>query len=168
LDFIDLEAQHGKFSVDLFATDRNTRCLRFFSKKFDEFGAGTDAFAFPWNGEHAYAAPPISLMVRVVRKMAATRMTGVLMVALWKGAQFWTHCLQDGRHLNRLFRSVQVVPVATKGWFRGGKKDRMSNTSIRFMVFAVQSSGNAIAGLETLVSSDRCIRRLFGKDCYCA
>jgi hypothetical protein len=30
LDFIELEARHGKFSVDLFATDGNTRCLRFF------------------------------------------------------------------------------------------------------------------------------------------
>jgi hypothetical protein len=167
LDFVELEARHGKFSVDLFATDRNTRCLRFFSKRFDEFSDGTDAFAFPWTGEHAYAEPPISLMVRVVRRMAATRVTGVLMVPLWKGAQFWTHCLQDGRHLNPLFHSVQVVQIATKGWFRGGKKDRLSNTSVRFMVFTVQSSVDAVAGLESLVSADRCIRRVFGKECYC-
>jgi hypothetical protein len=143
LDFIDLEAEHGKLSIDLFATDRNTRCLQFFSKKFDEFGSGTDAFAFLWTGEHAYVAPPISQLIRVVRKIAATKMTGVLMVPLWKGARFWTHCLQDGRHLNRLFRRVRV---ATKGWFRGGKKDRLSNSTVRFMVFSVQSTGTLLPG----------------------
>jgi hypothetical protein len=66
---------------------------------FEKGCSGVDAFAFEWSGELAYVAPPVSMVTRVIKKIAITWMTGVLLIPLWKSAKFWSFAFPDGRHL---------------------------------------------------------------------
>jgi hypothetical protein len=45
LDFSHLEARFGPFTVNLFATCKNKKCERFYSRSFEKGSYGTDAFA---------------------------------------------------------------------------------------------------------------------------
>jgi hypothetical protein len=49
--------------------DENAKVARFFSFTFEDNCAEVDAFAFTWDDEWAYIAPPVSLVSKVIRKI---------------------------------------------------------------------------------------------------
>jgi hypothetical protein len=55
-----------------------------------------DAFAFEWVGEMAYMAPPVSLVSRCISKIVITRMSGLLLIQLWRSAKFWSRWTSFG------------------------------------------------------------------------
>jgi hypothetical protein len=61
----------------LFASPENYKVSRYYSYSFSPSCAGVDAFSLSWEGENAYCAPPIALILRVIRKIKVTRMKGV-------------------------------------------------------------------------------------------
>jgi hypothetical protein len=83
-----LEEKFGPSTIDLFATCGNTKCERFYARSFEEGTSDTDAFAQKWDGERAYAAPPVTLVMRTICKAAASNMSGLLLVPLLKGPKF--------------------------------------------------------------------------------
>jgi hypothetical protein len=98
-----LLALFGMFTMDLLAIKLNMKCKRFFSRSWEEGSAGVNAFAWDWSGECIYAAPPVTLVLRLIKKAAASVCSGVLIIPLWKNAKFWTFCFLDGVHLNSMF-----------------------------------------------------------------
>jgi hypothetical protein len=72
----------------LFASADIFKVARFYSYAFSADSAGVDAFSMSWEGERAYCAPPIALILRTIRKIEVTEMTGVLLIPLWCGARF--------------------------------------------------------------------------------
>jgi hypothetical protein len=70
---------------------------------------------FPCLGR-AYCAPPIALILRTIRKKEVTKMTGVLLIPLWRGAPFWLHAFPDGRHLGGVFKSFKQLKARTRLW----------------------------------------------------
>jgi hypothetical protein len=115
-DYCHMRALFGPFTIDLFATSDNAKCLRFYSRLFEEGALGVDSFAQKWAGERAFAAPPVSLVIRTIRKAAVTEMGGILLVPLWKGAKFWTWAFRDGRHLNGMFANLQLICMKALAW----------------------------------------------------
>jgi hypothetical protein len=153
----------GPFSVDLLATNANSKCERFYSRSWEEWSLGVDAFAQNWEGEQAYAAPLVSLVLRTIRKIAITQMSGFLIIPLWKNALFWTFGFRDGVHLNAMFENVQIVRMHTFAW-EFSKKDIIGGKEIQFIVIKIGSVRGPQA-LESLPGVGRCFRLLFGKDC---
>jgi hypothetical protein len=96
-DYDYLFSRFGPFTLDAFATAENAKVERFFCYTFEKGCSGVDAFAFDWQGELAYVAPPVSLVVRCIRKIAVSRMTGLLLIPLWRSARFWSFAFPDGR-----------------------------------------------------------------------
>jgi hypothetical protein len=94
-DFANLAACFGPFLIDLFAVGENAQCEPFYTRSWENGSAGVDAFSQSWSGKKAYAAPPVSLVMRTIRKMAITVMKGVLIIPLWKNAKFWTFAFRD-------------------------------------------------------------------------
>ena len=58
-----------KFTIDLFASDSNTKCKRFFSNFYCKRTNGIDAFSHSWDGEVAWICPPIREVIKVIRKL---------------------------------------------------------------------------------------------------
>jgi hypothetical protein len=100
--FVTLQQWFGVFSIDMFASPENFKVARY---SFSADSAGVDAFSMSWEGENAYCAPPIALILRAIRKIEVSKMKGVLLIPLWRGTRFWLHAFPDGRHLGGVFRS---------------------------------------------------------------
>jgi hypothetical protein len=117
LDFVQLSTLFGPFTItiDLFATSENAKCGRFYSRSFKEGALGVDTFAQDWSGETVYAAPPVSLVMRTIRKASVVQLAGALIIPLWKNAKFWNFAFRDGTHLNAMFGSVQMHAYAYLG-----------------------------------------------------
>ena len=79
-----------RFTIDLFASDRNTKHRKFFSNFYCKGTSGIDAFSHSWENQVAWVCPPIREIIRTVRKLRTTQMSGVLFIPEWKTAEFWT------------------------------------------------------------------------------
>jgi hypothetical protein len=163
-NFAFIARSFGPLPVDLFASAENAKVERFFSYSFENGCSGVDAFSFEWTGELAYIAPPVSLVTRVIKKISITRMTGVLLIPLWKSAKFWTFAFPDGRHLAEVFSELRVLSVRTSNWDTS-TRDVLGNRSVSFLALQISSSG--CSSLESKMGSGRCFRLLFGRVCKC-
>jgi hypothetical protein len=163
-DFKHLTTMFGTFTFDLFAVRDNAKCIRFYSKTWEEGSCGVDAFAQNWAGECVYAAPPVSLVMRTIRKAAVSAgMKGILVIPLWKNAKFWTFAFRDGTHLNAMFNGVQIVGMHTLAW-ESAKKDVLGGKEMQFLVITIGTvQGNQ--ALESLPVKGSCFKRLFGRVC---
>jgi hypothetical protein len=163
--FSTLQSWFGKFTVDLFASADNFKVAKFYSYAFSANSTGVDAFSMSWAGERAYCAPPIALILRTIRKIEVTKMTGVLLIPLWRGARFWIHAFPDGSHLGGVFKSFKQLKARTRSW-GVSPKDAFAGKWVVFLALEIDSRGNG-GSLESVVLHSRCIGRLFGFVCVC-
>ena len=116
--FFNLEKRSGKkFEVDLFATDRNNRCGRFFSILASEQAEGRNAFQADWGKlGNVFACPPAHLVGQTLRHFVGSKARGGMIFPLWRSNRAWPLIAGDGIHLNRLFSNVKIEkPILTKG-----------------------------------------------------
>ena len=71
-------------SIDLFATSLNHQCSQYFPPFHDQNALGTDALLQSWDGWQAYAFPPWSLILAVLKKLRSS--SGVLLTIV---APYW-------------------------------------------------------------------------------
>jgi hypothetical protein len=163
--FGTLQQWFGKFSVDLFASPENFKVAIYYLYAFSADSAGVDAFSMSWEGEKAYCAPPIALILRTIRKIEVTKMTRVLLIPLWRKARFWLHAFPDGRHLGGVFRSFSQLKAKTRSWGTT-HKDAFAGKWVFFLALEIDSRGDG-SSLVSVVSPSRCFGSLFVKGCIC-
>jgi hypothetical protein len=112
----------------------------------------------------AYMAPPVYFVSRCICKIAITRMSGLLLIPLWRSAKCWTFGFPDGRHLASLFGSMLLVVARTTCWDHSDR-DIVGGKRLRFLGLVICSSGDG--NITSLGGPERCIRVLFGKTCNC-
>ena len=79
----------GPFSVDLFASFRNTQLEVYFSWKPDPSAEAVDALCQVWSNHRPYLFPPLALIGRSLHKVRMDRVTQAVLIApLWP-AQAW-------------------------------------------------------------------------------
>jgi hypothetical protein len=148
--FGTLQQWFGKFSVDLFASSENFKVARFYSYAFFADSAGVDAFSMSWEGEKAYCAPPIALILRTIRKIEVTKMTRVLLIPLWCGARFWLHAFHVGRHLGGVFRTFSQLKAKIRLWGTT-PKDAFVGKWVVFLALEIKPRGRRfvrVGGVE--------------------
>jgi hypothetical protein len=97
--FQKVNREHA-FTIDLFASNTNSKCPRFYSNFYCQGTQGIEAFAHSWNEEVAWICPPIREVTRIIRKLRISRLTGVLFVPEWKTADYWVEIFNEkGRPL---------------------------------------------------------------------
>jgi hypothetical protein len=162
-DFSNLDVRFGPFTIDLFATCENKKTERFYSRSFERGNTGTDAFAHKWDGECAYLAPPVTFVMRAIRKAAVSKMRGVNIVPLWKGAKFWTYGYRERVHLNGLFAEMHVIRMRAQAW-EISRKDMVGGKELQFQVLVLATARDSSV-LELVTGKRKCFRKLFGKIC---
>jgi hypothetical protein len=161
-DFEQLSILAGPFSVDLFATRKNAKCSKLYTRSWERGCSGVDSFAQSWAGECAFAAPPVSLVMRTIRKIAVTVMSGILVIPLWKKAKFWTFAFRDGAHLNEMMDHIQIVRMYTLAWEFATEKDVIGGKDIQFLVitsrcpYCAFSFNCKFRGMRSLKSCNSC------------
>ena len=77
------------FTVDLFASDQNNKCEKFFSRFACIGSAGVDAFDFSWFGEVCWITPPPKLALKALNHLRDSYSKGVLLIPSWKSLSVW-------------------------------------------------------------------------------
>ena len=86
-----LQEKWGPFTVDRFASNRNTKCERFNSKYSVPGTEAVDAFTQDWRFENNFIVPPTNLIIRVLNYIKSTRgVRGVLVIPYWPASIFWS------------------------------------------------------------------------------
>ena len=102
--------------LDVFAHTSNAKVGRFFSYGLCPGSEAVDAFSQDWSDTVAWICPPVSLVIPAVKKLCVTRMSGVLIVPLWRSASFWTILFPDGRHaISQCWKIVKFHPHVVRG-----------------------------------------------------
>jgi hypothetical protein len=91
-------------------------------------------------GEQAYAAPPVSLVLRRIRKIAITQMSGVLIISLWKNAKFWTFKFQVSE-LERLEAKIASEDSAAAGSSGSKPSEVIKTAEVVETHFAAEEAG---------------------------
>lgn len=100
--FLHLDARYGSHTVDLFASDLNKRCPRFYSRWHSPGALGTNAFAHSWVGENGWANPPFHLVGAVVHNIVATGATVTLVAPEWRAQPWWQRAVDTCTEWHRL------------------------------------------------------------------
>ena len=97
-----------QFSIDLFASDWNSKCSRFYSNFWCKDTLGIDSFSHDWSGEVAWVCPPIKLVLKTIRKIRNSKISGVLFVPDWQTADYWSEIFDKNRQLKLPFTKLEV------------------------------------------------------------
>ena len=97
-----------KFTIDLFASDQNKKCQKFFSNFYCHDTAGIDAFSQWCEDEVAWVCPPIREVSRIVRRLQTSKTSGVLFVPEWKTANYWVEIFDREGSLVWPFKFVET------------------------------------------------------------
>jgi hypothetical protein len=88
-----------------------------------------------WEGEKAYCAPPIALILKTIGKIEVSKMTGVLLIPLWRGARFWLHAFPDGWHLGGVFKSFRKLEGERERRQRKGERNTVRDYNVMLLLF---------------------------------
>ncbi|XP_030584735.1 uncharacterized protein LOC115779969 [Archocentrus centrarchus] len=75
--------RYSQASVDLFASEENAQCPRFFSLRDQSAPLGVDALAHVWPPVLLYAFPPLALIPPTLSRVREHRHTMILIAPLW-------------------------------------------------------------------------------------
>ena len=108
--FQDIDDRFGKFTIDRFADNVNTKLPRFNSKYFCPNTGGVDAFTEDWAHENNWVCPPVSLIGSVFRHMRRCKASGTVFVPIWKSSYFWPLLYLNGLHLAPFVVNYDCAP----------------------------------------------------------
>jgi hypothetical protein len=94
-----LDDRRGPHSIDMFASSRNSHCVRFFSRFWCPGILGVDAFSHDWSLENNWINPPFSLIGRMWLRLQSSLASASMIVPFWPSAPWWNLVTVDGVHL---------------------------------------------------------------------
>ena len=106
-----IEAQFSlRFTLDCFATAKNSKCNRFFSKIPQCNTRGINFFTQNLHSSEIYwLCPPVSLISRTIKYLLSFQdVTAVLYVPIWAGQTFWFDLI-DGSHFKKFVQDYLVL-----------------------------------------------------------
>ena len=108
---------HYTPDIDLFASRNNCQLHKFVSFKQDPDAEYIDAFTLNWEELKFWAFPPFNMLLKTVKKIAADKAEGILILPLWKAQPFYSFALRMRISAGLTFfprsdRPVLVLPGA--------------------------------------------------------
>jgi hypothetical protein len=98
-----------KLDIDMFADQVNKRLPRFCSLYYSQGTESVDAFATCWKDKgNLWLCPPVSLLMKVFRRITTSECKGILVMPVWKTASFF--CLYFDGDLNP-FPPFQLITL---------------------------------------------------------
>lgn len=79
----------GLPEIDLFASNSNKKCNRYFSWKRDPGSEQIDAFTVSWHNLNFYAFPPFSIILKMLQKIKRDKAEGVVVLPNWPGQPWY-------------------------------------------------------------------------------
>ena len=93
----------GKFFVCGFASGSNSKCARFFPKRFTLGTGGVDFFMQELSSEDFFwLFLPVNLLCKTVEHLALFRTSGVLLLPVWPKSSFFSYFFSRGQAFARV------------------------------------------------------------------
>lgn len=81
--FQKITYEFGKPYIDIFASRLNNKCNRYISWNRDPDAVAINAFTVSWSKFFFYAFPPVSIILKTLRKIIKDEATGIVVVPWW-------------------------------------------------------------------------------------
>lgn len=81
--FTQITNNFGMPDIDLFASRINRKCAKYVSWHRDPDAFAINAFTFNWKNFFFYAFPPVSVILKMLRKIINDGATGIVVVPMW-------------------------------------------------------------------------------------
>ena len=128
------------FTIDRFASCKNTKTPRFNSKYWTPQCEAVDAFTQDWENEENWLVPPVSLVPRVIRHAERCFAKGALIVPVWKSAPYWPMLCANDRQFQpwvletKVFNRTEGILILGdyKGSLLGSSKFKSAIIAVRF------------------------------------
>jgi hypothetical protein len=93
-----------KLEVDLFASQHNHRIPIFFSRNACPDTSAVNALTQDWRQwGPGLCVPPPDMITATISHIIACKSKGLMIIPLWRAADFWMAVAPDGRHVNSIF-----------------------------------------------------------------
>ena len=131
-----LDCSSGRYTVDRFATDYNTKCSRFNSKYWCRGTEAIDAFTQNWTRECNWVVPPPNLISRAIRKFCDDKAEGTLVVPLWTSAPYWVLLHKTDNNCMYFVKNKQILTHENLIVTGRGNNGAFANTPLKFKMVA--------------------------------
>ena len=121
--FYALTSYWGQCSVDCFASSKNCKVPRFYSRFYNPYCLGVDSFAFSWAGEFCWLVPPVTLVTRVIRHVCLCKCKGILVIPYWPSAPFWPLLVDSQGSFNSFVIDYLFVENGKDVFLHGSNKN---------------------------------------------
>ena len=111
--------------MDCFASYKNRKVPRFYSKYFNPHSLGVDSLAYSWVGETCWLVPPVSLVKKVILHVCLCRCRGFLVVPYWPSAHYWPLLVERGGVFKSFVADCLYVENGKDVFLHGGNKSSL-------------------------------------------
>jgi hypothetical protein len=94
--FSFLEKTNQKFDLDVFASDKTSKCKKFYSKWWCAGTSGINAFCFDWSNCFCWIVPPPNVILETILHAIKHNVSGILIIPKWESAVFWPALYETG------------------------------------------------------------------------
>jgi hypothetical protein len=156
--FRQLEDRFGPHSIDLFSSNENNLCDRFYSLHWCRGSGGVQAFAYDWSGEVAWIHCPYRMVGRVWRKLQHDGVTATMLIPAWESATWWRLLVPDGVHFAEAVVDWVWLPRSDPDLFVPGTAPGRTIEPPDWPVMAVRIDFSAGGDRRRIPLRNRCLR----------
>ena len=116
--YIEIIETFGLPDVDIFASNVNKKCEKYFSWMPDKEALAVDAFTIPWHDIYFYAFPPFILILKMLHKIQQELAEGIMVVPKWPNQPWYPLFLKlvksdimEFRPCNDLLLSQKIISM---------------------------------------------------------
>ena len=135
--FDQMNEAWGPFTVDRFASSRNTKTKRFNSLYWNPACEAVDAFTQDWSKDVNWVVPPVHLVSKALRHARSCVARGTLVAPYWESAAYWP-LLRKNKYIFRKFVVATKVFHNTGGILELGDYKKSLSTRFRSSLIAVK------------------------------
>ena len=134
-----IETLWGPHEIDWFASDDNFKLTVFYSRFWNVYSTGVDAFTVDWHGINGLFVPPVSLIPRVLAYMRQCRAIGTLILPFWPSASYWPMLCPSGKDFISEVVDFIDLPTNKDAYIPGkSKKSIFGNVDLTFRMLALR------------------------------
>lgn len=109
--FFRLDARQGPHSVDLFATELNTRCTRFYSEDLTPGALRAYSMRYSGASDNRWTNPPLNMMGAVIDMIIREGATVTLVAPVRKAQIWWSRPTEARNYCELLFEKERHPPA---------------------------------------------------------
>ena len=152
-----LDSRWGPHTCDLFASNANHQCEKFYSLHWCRGSAGVNAFGFDWSADNCWINCPYRLIGRVWRTLREQAATASMLVPFWESATWWQLLTPEVGHFSDHIVDWVWLPREDPSLFCPGEAPGGPVEPPNWPVLAIRVDFSGAGASAPLSKRDRCI-----------